>query len=123
MAVIPFLLVLEQALIASGTGTLTYTVPANEELTLMDMVFQSTGIFNITDIRDSSGAHYTNASGVVEIPSAVLANGANNFNSLKSFSMPLVITGGKILYIDIEDASVLANTVTLVFSGSRKTGV
>lgn len=114
-----FTLVLEAALTSGGAATISYTVPPNEKLTLNSMVYNSTGIFNITDIRDSAGYHYTNASPATEIPSGVLANGANNFNSLKDFSAPIIIEGGMIFYVELEDSSAGANTVTLVFAGIR----
>lgn len=121
MAEFPYLLVLESTLAGNGTGTVSYTLPQGEELELTQMRFQSTGTFNITDIRDSSGNHMTNASPAVEIPSAVMQPGNQAFRSLGDFTTPFLINQGKTFYVDLEDSSGSSNTVTLVFAGKRKT--
>lgn len=121
MALIPYSLVLEATLTSGGTATVSYPVPVGESLELTDMIFVSTGIFNITGIRDSSGRNYTNASLSVEIPSSVLKSGANAFNAHNPFSIPLVIEGGTVFYIDLEDSSAAGNTVTIVCEGKRNT--
>jgi hypothetical protein len=121
MATFPFLLVLEAVLVAGGTGTVSYPIPSGETLELDELVFQSTGVFNVSDIRDSNGNHFTNASLTTEIPSVVLASGANNNNALKRFPIPIEIKGSTIFYVDLEDSSGAGNTVTLVFAGRRTT--
>jgi hypothetical protein len=83
------------------------------------MVFNATGAFAITDIRDSSGNHYTNASVAVPLPSTVLASGANNNNALKDFFKNIFIDGGSIFYVDVKDTSGAGNTVNLAFMGRR----
>lgn len=121
MADRPYFLVLEATIAGNGTGTVSYTMPGNERVELHELVYVSTGRFNITDIRDSTGLHYTNASPSVEIPSDVLASGTNSNNALQKLPLPLVIESGVTLYIDLEDASGLSNTITLVFTGVRMT--
>lgn len=121
MAEIPFLMLLDVTLTANGTGTGTYTVPQNESLELKQWGFSSTGAFEITDIRDSAGRHYTNASATSAIPSAVLPSGANNNNSIKDFPIPLEMKGGIIFYVDFKDTSAAGNRVRLVISGTKIT--
>lgn len=122
MATFPYLVILSSVLAASGAGTVSYTVPANEELELNQLFVASTGAFSITDIRDSSGQHYTNASQAVGIPSTLLSAAANNYNVFKEFLSPILIEGAKILYIDVLDTSAAPNTVRLLLSGKRSTG-
>lgn len=115
----PYLLVLPIVLTSGGTGTGQYTVPASETLELYQLFAASTGIFSITDIRDSSGQHYTNAAPSQAIPSTLLALGGNNYNVFKDFPAPIIISGGKILYIDVVDTSAAPNTVRLFLPGKR----
>ncbi len=122
MATRPYLLLLQSIMAGNGTGTVSYPVPSGEYLTVEQLVFQSTGAFWITDIRDSEGNHYTNASQAVGIPSAVLASSANNNNAVEVLAEPLAIQGGGILYIDLLEKSGSGNTVTLLLSGHRGTG-
>ncbi len=114
-----YMLILQLVLAANGTGTLQFPMPQGEFLELDQMVFSSTGAFAITDIRDSSGNHFTNASVAVALPSTVLASGANNNNALKDFFKNIFIDGGNILYVDVKDTSGAGNTVNLAFMGRR----
>lgn len=123
MAKYPYTLTLQIALAASSTGTLSYNVPQNESLELNDMRFISTSTFNVTDIRDSSGKHYTNASAAQPILSSMLQSAANANLSVKDFQEPLLIDGGKTFYIDLIDTSAAPNTVRLVFTGKRESQV
>ena len=117
----PYILVLEATLAGNGTGTVMYTLPQNEKMELSQLRFASTSTFNITDIRDSSGNHMTNASPAVEIPSSVIQPGNQAFRSLGDFIVPFVIDQGKTFYVDLEDSSGSSNTITLVFAGKRIT--
>lgn len=121
MALIPFTLILQAVLTNGGTATVSYPVPPGETLLIKDMVFASTGAFNIYGIRDSSGRNYTNASLSVEIPSTVLASGANNNNHIPPFDIPLIVEGSTTIYFDLEDTSGAGNTVDLVFTCHRNT--
>lgn len=121
MATIPFLLQGRVVLTALGTGTFQYPVPQGEKVRIRDLVYSSTGTFGVTDIRTSDGRHYTNASGSAPIPSAVLANGANNFNNVRDFEPDLAVEGGSILYIDLVDTSNAGNTVNLTMNSERDT--
>jgi hypothetical protein len=113
----PYFCILETTLAGNASGTLSYQVPANMELTIRGWRQVSTGAFNLTGVRDSQGLYYTNASASVEIPSSYIADLADGNNGLKDFPMSLVIEGGTIIYIDVEDTSGAGNTVTIVLDG------
>lgn len=115
----PYLLVLPVVLTSGGTGTGQYTVPANEMLELNQLFIASTGVFSITDIRDSSGQHYTNAAPSQPIPSTLLSAAGNGYNVFKDFPAPIIVQGGKIISIDLIDTSGAGNTVRLFLPGKR----
>jgi len=117
----PYLLYLEQVLTSGGTGSVSYTVPANEKLELHELYVASTGAFEITDIRDSSGKHYTNASLAFGIPSSLLSRASNNYNVFKVFPVPVLLDGALIIYWDLFDTSGAGNTVGLLIPGIRFT--
>ena len=109
-----FNLVLEVDVVADGTGTLVYTVSQKEEFQLIEMFHAATGAFQINNIRDASGFQYTNASATNPLTSALIAQGANEFNHLGKFPVPILIRGGGSIYIDVEDTSSVANTIRLI---------
>ncbi len=120
MADVSFVLLLEAfQLAANGSTTLSYTVPPQEKLTIFDLFFDSTGAFNITGIRDSTGRQYTNASPSTEIPSAVLKDGATANIGMNPFIKPLEVPGSVTIYIDVEDSSGAQNTITLTMPAVR----
>lgn len=109
-----FNLVLDVVVIANGTGSLVYTVSQKEELQLMEIFHAATGAFNINDIRDAGGLHYTNASATHPITSALIAQGANEYNHLGRLPVPILIRGGGSIYFDVEDTSGVGNTIRLI---------
>lgn len=115
----PYLLQLSAVLGANGAGTLTFPVPKNEALRLRALRFTSTGAWQVNDIRDSMGQHYTNASTTNPIPSGALQNGASANIGLQELELDLTLPGGSILYIDIQDTSAAGNTVRVTASGVR----
>ena len=121
MTTFPYIVLLRSTLAALGTGRASYTVPANETLDLSQLFVASTGIFSITDILDSAGQHYTNASPATPIPSTLLSAAGNNYNVFKDFPYEIHIEGAKILYIDIVDTSNAPNVVSLLLPGKRAT--
>lgn len=121
MATFPYYLIMQVALAASGSGTLQYPVPPNETLSLSELRFIATGAFSITDIRDSTGRHYTNASPSIPILSTLVQNSANGNISAKDFDVPLDIPGNVTLYVDVKDTSAAINTVNMLFTGVRTT--
>ncbi|KKN10110.1 hypothetical protein LCGC14_1039930 [marine sediment metagenome] len=114
-----FNLVLDVDVIASGTGTLTYTVSQDEELDLMEIFHAATGAFQINDIRDSVGFHYTNASANNPISSALIAQGANEYNHLGKLPVPINVKGGSTIYFDVQDTSTSSNTIRLIIPCKR----
>lgn len=116
---IPYQLLAQISLTASGQGTFTYPVPQGQKLNIDEMVFTSTGIFNLVGLSNSNGLQYTNATPAQGIPSANFANGANNFNAIKDFRPDLVINGGEQLIITVLDTSVAINVIKLLLNCSR----
>lgn len=121
MATIPFIVYLETVLGANGTGTLSYTVPPGEKLTINDLIQDATGAFEVTGIRDSSGRYYTNASPNTGIPRGAFKEMGTAFLGFDFYKTPLVIEGGLIFYIDIVDTSGAGNTVQVALCGIRET--
>lgn len=121
MANIPFLIVMQEALAANATGTLSYQVATNEEFTIKEWRQVSTGSFNIRRIYDSRGFNYSNATANEAISQAFMADAADQNNGLKTPPLDLVITGGSTIYFDVIDTSGAPNTVTIVLSSIRKT--
>ena len=120
MAVHPFLLTKRVVLNADGTGTWQYTVGTKETFTIKRLFTTSTGAYNITDIRDSTGLHYTNASVNEPIPSSVLPTGTNNYNNVGILPEDMVIDGGVSIYVDLIDTSSAPNTVDLLMLVKRE---
>lgn len=117
---IPYLLVARIPLLASGQGSFIYPVPQGQKLNIDEMVFVSTGIFSLIGISNANGLQFTNATGAIGIPSTLLSNGANNFNSIKDFKPDLIINGGDVLTITVLDTSVAVNTVTILINSSKE---
>lgn len=117
----PYLLVLPIVLTASATGTVQYPMPTNETLKIKEIRFVSTGAFSITDIRNSSGNHFTNASPSAPILSTALQDARNNFDSIEKFMADIVLDGGKTFYIDVIDTSGAGNTIRLYLNCTRET--
>ena len=120
MASVPYFLQLNAVLGAAGTGTLSFTVPKNEGLQLRQVRFSSTGAFNVTDIRDSAGQHYTNASSANPIPSTELQNAASANIGIQALDIELNLVGGVTFYVDLVDTSGAGNTVRVLFTGVRE---
>lgn len=121
MPAYPYILELNSVVGSNSSATLTYPMPNNETLQLMDIGFVATGAFSITDIRDSTGKHYTNASPSNPILSTQIQDTRNAFLSLKQFVIPIVLDGGKTFYVDVLDTSGAQNTIRLIFNGTRET--
>jgi len=120
MADFPFLVVLQVALTGNGTGSVSYSVTTQEALEIVELYQKSTGTFNVTDIRTSDGQHYTNASSVVPIPSDFFADVEDGYNAKPALPIPIVLSGGGVVYIDLLDTSGVANTVTILLRCIRR---
>lgn len=116
----PQLIVLQATLTANGTGTLTYTVDPSEEFRVTGWIWDSTGTFEITDIRSSNGISYTNALSNKTIPSSVLAQANTNNNLIGAFPVPLILKDNNVLNIDITDTSGAGNTVKVILIAERE---
>lgn len=121
MADAPYFITDTQVLGAGATGTWAFSVPVNESYDIYDLRFSSTGIFDIRDIRDSAGVHYTNASSVDPLPSVQLQNGASPNIGFQRFPETLHLAGGTSLQVDLFDTSGAGNTVRLTFLAVRHT--
>lgn len=110
----PFLLYLDSAVTANGTATLSYSVPPAENLYIAEIYLASTGAFGITNIRNSNGRVYTNASTSKYITSTLLAIGNTNVQRYNILALPLLIEGSEQLIVDLFDTSGSTNTVRLL---------
>lgn len=115
----PFLLQLRLVLTANAQGSLFYTVPNTESLNIKAIIQSSTGVWQILDVRDTTGRHYTNAGSSNPIPSAVIASGSNNNNSIKDLGAPIELAGGVGLIIDAQDTSGAGNTINVTLICER----
>jgi len=104
---------------ADGTGTWQYTVGNGEVFDIHGFFTSSTGAYDITDIRDSTGLHYTNASVNNPIPSVDFPSGANENNHIGEFPQPIHIDGGVTIYVDVIDTSGSGNVVDLLMITRR----
>lgn len=118
MANIPYVLSLQQALAASGTGTMLYPVPQNQDLKLFAWYTLKTGNYRITAIRDSAGQFYTNASSTNPIDGQLIQNVNSPNIGNNTLAEPIHVPGGRILYIDLLDYSAAPNTINLWFLGT-----
>jgi len=120
MASHPFMMIMQVVCAGSGTATLSYNVAKQEVLKLHKFLVSATGIFNIVDIRDSQGRHYTNASGSAPIPDTIIGKPVDAFNNLGELPIPLVLEGGTTLYVDVVDTSTATNTIKFIGVGERE---
>jgi len=121
MADSPYFLTDTVVLGAAGTGSFNFFVPVNESYDLYDMRFTATGIFDVRDIRDSAGQHYTNASTTDPLNSTHFQNGASPNIGFQTFPATLHLNGGMTFTIDLFDTSGAGNTVRFVFLAVRHT--
>ena len=121
MAELPYFLTLRQTIATNAFGSLTHPVPPNEGLKIIGFRHTSTGTFNLTGIRDSTGMQYTNASPTNEVPSTHLQPAIEADIAFTEFETPLELRGGTTFYWDLEDSSGAPNTVIFTFSCIRVT--
>lgn len=114
-----FLLTKRVSLNANGTGTWQYTVGTKEKFDIHKLMSTATGTYDITDIRDSQGTHYTNASTNEPISSLLLAKGSDNYNNIDVLPTPIHVEGGVTLYVDLLDTSGAGNVVDILMVSTR----
>ena len=116
----PFLLVMAKTVGSGLSDTLSYSVPRGEKLTITQLYFDSTGTFNVTDIRNAKGMSYSNALGNAAIPSTFFNDVTNQFNTLLNLVVPLELDGNDTLYIDVTDTSGGSNVIRFVANASKE---
>lgn len=122
MARFPFLVVLKKALAANGSGSVEYTVPTGESMEIYGVMNTATGGFFLTDVRDTKGIHYSNASAAVGVPDTFLPTAQTNYVNTGDFREPINLEGGVTIIIDLLDTSGAVNTVTLLLISVKETG-
>jgi len=99
---------------ASGSGSLNINVAEGKTLTVGKIVVDSTGSFNLTDIRDTqSGQHYL----VGSITNDMLKRDGNGTTNIQQY--PIVIHGPSKLIFDVTDTSGSSNTVRIAVIGDE----
>ncbi len=114
-----FSTLLQQALAASATGDLSYTVPSNEDFTITHWLQKSTGAATVIGISDTSGQEYTNFNDGLDPDLAMIADMENANNGLRELPFPIVIRGGVQIRFRIKDTSAAPNTVDIVLFGDK----
>ena len=103
------------SLSASGSDSLSINVAEGKTFTINKILVDSTGTFNITDIRDTqSGQHYLSGT----VTSDMMKRDGNGTTNI-SFA-PIVIRGSSRLIVDVTDTSAAANTVRIGFMGNEE---
>lgn len=108
-------------LAANASGSLNLPVSAGEKARFKRAQFIATGVFQINDIRDSSGQRYSNASTNDPIPSTALNDAATDFSGISRFEPPLELEGPLQLLFDILDTSAAPNTVRVIVEAEKET--
>lgn len=121
MATRPFFLQLTKVLTANASGTPSFLAPPDETYTFNQIRLISTGAFDITDIKDSAGKHYTNASVSEPIKSTHFQSGASPNIGFQELAADLVLKGNLALYFDLKDTSGAGNTIIIVLNGMVET--
>lgn len=119
MALKPFTITMKGTIAANGTVQLSYQTPRNQDVTILSLLHVSTGAFDITDIVDSEGLRYTNATQAVGIPNTALVDGADDFHGINPFRENMVLEGGLTIYFSLLDTSGASNDVTIVLEAIR----
>lgn len=117
MARLPFSIPFEEALASGGTITFEYQAPTNQQYEIHGLMYVSTGGFDITDLYDSEGNRFTNATVSNGIDSGLLLSGGDDNNGINPFSEMFVLEGGRSIHIQIQNTSLAANTVNMVLFG------
>ena len=120
MTVTPYLLRMAVTAAADTKATASYTVPRNEKLHIRGLIQMSTGAFGIADIRTTEGHHMTNASEAEYIHDNFIQAADSDTYGLRDWPIPLDVTGGMTLYIDVKDLSSDTNTIVFMLYGERE---
>lgn len=116
-------LILQAVVPANGAQTAQYIVPRGDSWKLMGCCqFATSQSCFITDIRDSRGFHYSNASPSVPLPLNTFQQLGSAQIGINVLPFPIVLDGDTVLQIDFKDTSGAQNTVGLILVGQRSTG-
>lgn len=107
-----------QTISANSTKTYTIEVGVNEKLTIdsIKMAVTSTTAY-ITEIKDSAGVPYGSLSSTNKMKIDVFVPSTSMTVGAFKLSAPIVLSGGKKLYITILDGSGASNTVEVTAIG------
>lgn len=119
---IPFFLSFHKVLVAGGVDTLTYAPDRNQTLHINKLIYTSTGIWGIYQIRNSNGRIYGNLSQATTLRSEFLQKGASPNIGIPEFPYEFVVIGADAISFDIIDLSGAGNTVDVGLFGSLELG-
>lgn len=118
---VPFNPILHVQIPASSVSSLQYFVPNTEDFEIEEIRFIADAAFSVTDISDSGGIRYSNATSSNPIPSTLLQNAANDFLSFGKFTVPLLVRGSMYIQFNLLDTSGTTNDVWFLLIGTRYT--
>jgi hypothetical protein len=104
----------------NASGTIVIAQGATEKGEIRSIIFDSTGAFQIEEIRDSSGTPYTNASSADPIPSTLLKASTNMTTGKIDLPVPIALSPNLILYITVKDTSGSSNTIRFIGYGTKE---
>lgn len=111
----PFLMVANCVPTASAQSTASFPIGNGQVITIKDLWYVSTGIFNIVGIRTASGLNLSNVSTGNPISNTLLQNAASPNRASYGFLEGLLLKGSDTLFIDVVDTSVATNTIRFLF--------
>lgn len=103
-----------KTLSANGSGTISIDISAGRTFVINRITFNSTGSFNITEIKDTA-ANFNYVSGTLK--SSIMKNKANA--NVMEIDPPIEITGDSSLVFNITDTSGSTNTVDIACWGDE----
>lgn len=116
----PFYLVDRVTLDANGEGTSALTIGATEEFEGERIFFiVSTGTFNITDMKDSSGLAYTDAQTSDPLGSAVFLTALDQRTNVSKFTTPLQLVPNTEFNITFANGTNAA-TIDVIIIGKKR---
>jgi len=121
MAEYPFIVSLTTTLAANGEGTLRYDVDPNATLIIHKILKDSTGIFNIKRIYDSTGRNYLSIDNAVGVSSEIFPQMGEDFKGFYFDLLPLSMDDNNVIYFDLLDTSTSSNAIKLALLCTRIT--
>ncbi len=109
------------ALGASAAGDAILTVSSGETGRIRRILFESTGAFSITGLKDATGLAFSDARASDPIPSAALVIDQLDLAGVQHFDPPLELEGPNQLTLSLLDTSAAPNTVRVIAEGEKET--